>query len=161
MHAVTIEKPFVLSIYPVPIKECTAFVRESAYVPISGCYRPALKRVSYHSETSWRSLGYPQTDLNPVAGGSWQDGTRKRCAHPELRRLPKSRRNARLRQLPVQRLRRQPSVQQGPSREQLRDVGILGRSVYPDIEGLSKSINLVTHWMANPRWNYTKIISVI
>ncbi len=35
--------------------------------------------------------------------------------------------------------------------EELRAIGILARSVYPDIEGLSKSINYVTHWMADPR----------
>jgi hypothetical protein len=34
---------------------------------------------------------------------------------------------------------------------QLRDVGILARTVYPDIQGLSDSINLVTHWMAHKK----------
>ena len=46
---------------------------------------------------------------------------------------------------------RVPAAKKRKLQSQLRDVGVLARSIYPDIEGLSKSINLVTHWMAHPR----------
>lgn len=35
--------------------------------------------------------------------------------------------------------------------EQLRAIGVHRRCLFPDVEGLSASINCVTHWMAHPR----------
>ena len=44
-----------------------------------------------------------------------------------------------------------PASKKRNFQEDLRGIGILGRSVYPDLEGLSDSINLVTNWKAHPR----------
>lgn len=46
---------------------------------------------------------------------------------------------------------RVPGKRKRVLQEQLRAIGVLRRSLFPDIEGLSKSMNCVSHWMAHKR----------
>ena len=74
-HRVTIAKPFAVGKYEVTRREFGAFVHASGHVMGGGCwvYDSGERKWKRDGESSWRSPGYEQTDLDPVACVSWRD----------------------------------------------------------------------------------------
>ena len=74
-HRVMIAKPFAVGKYEVTRREFGAFVHASGHVMGGGCwvYDSGERKWKEDDARSWRSPGYEQTDLDPVACVSWRD----------------------------------------------------------------------------------------
>ena len=74
-HRVTIAKPFAVGKYEVTRREFGAFVSATGRDMDGGCWYWNIeeKKGKRDIARSWRSPGYEQTDLDPVACVSWRD----------------------------------------------------------------------------------------
>ena len=74
-HRVTISQPFAVGKYEVTRREFGAFVHASGHVMGGGCwvYDSGERKWKRDAARSWRSPGFEQTDLDPVACVSWRD----------------------------------------------------------------------------------------
>ena len=72
-HPVRIERPFGLGRFPVTRGEFAAFVQETGYSPTGGCIFFDNHHYRNHSDGSWRTPGFYQTDRDPVVCVNWLD----------------------------------------------------------------------------------------
>ena len=80
-HRVRITKPFYLGTYHVTRGQFRQFVADTAYKtdaekadpPGAWGWNPDKKKESFNDKSSWRNVGFEQTDEHPVVNVSWND----------------------------------------------------------------------------------------
>lgn len=71
--SVAIAKPFAVGRFAVTRGEFATFVTAAGYKNDGGCTVLTGSKWEHQTDSSWRSVGFPQTDRHPVVCVSWND----------------------------------------------------------------------------------------
>jgi sulfatase modifying factor 1 len=71
-HPVTV-RAFALAKYDVTRAQYAAFVKDTGYPTVKGCYQQGNPDSPFHPDATWKDPGFPQSDQDPVVCVDWHD----------------------------------------------------------------------------------------